>query len=93
MSDGTRPAGGTTTELELSFDPADDRLSDVVVRAVAIATNSDPGRLSPLGHAVDPDALDAVFRPGGSVSAVEFSYGGYAVHVGATGTIRLLDEE
>jgi hypothetical protein len=93
VSDGTRPAGGTATELELSFDPADDRLSDVVVRAVAIATNSDPRRLAPLGHTVDPDALDAVFRPGGSVRSVEFGYGGYAVHVDAAGTIRLLDEE
>jgi hypothetical protein len=40
-----------------------DSASRRVVQAVAEATNTDPVDLPPLYGVIDPDALDAIFRP------------------------------
>lgn len=69
-------------------------LSDTVVRAVAEAAGVDPTELStPLIDAVDPDALDALFRPryGGSPrqsdGRVAFTTNGYEVVVHGDGRV------
>lgn len=61
-------------------------LSLSVVTAVADAERLDPIDLvSPLAEAIDPDALDALFRNG--TGRVSFDYCGYRVTVDANGTV------
>lgn len=79
-------------ELTASFDPAVDRPSTAVVRAVAVATDSAPTTLAPLAATLDPDALDTVFRETGGTT-VRFRYGGFQVVVTGTGTVRLCAEQ
>jgi len=68
--------------------------SEAVVRAVAAVSGLDPvpGRspdcLDPLYTAVDPDALDTLFRPG-SLGRVTFHYHGYEVTVDSDGRVLL----
>lgn len=66
-------------------------LSQVVVEAVASAEGVDPLDLEvPLYDAVDPDALDALFRSGATVDGrVEFEYHGYEVTVTGDGHVTL----
>lgn len=52
--------------------------SDAVVRAVADLADADLVDLPPLYEAVDPDALDALFR-GRPAGCVAFDYAGYTV--------------
>jgi len=40
--------------------------STAVIETVAIALNREPTTIEPLYESVDPDALDALLRPGGS---------------------------
>lgn len=54
--------------------------SKTIVRAVADVDDVDPTELPPLYEAIDPDALDAVFR-GRSDGSVTFDYSGYTVTV------------
>jgi len=85
----------------------DERLSRGVVKAVAEATDISPApgaaadcdaTLEPLYNAVDPEALDAIFRPAGSDAApvsgrITFSYAGCEVTAESDGRIsaRQLD--
>lgn len=71
-------------------------LSSAVVRTVAAAEGVDVTALPPLFHAIDPDALDALFRAGPdgggetrTSGAVTFSYHGYEVTVDADGSVDL----
>lgn len=72
-----------------------ERPSQAVVRAVADEAGVDQTDLPPLFHAIDPDALDALFRAGGrpatrrTTGAVRFSYHGYEVSVEADGSVSL----
>lgn len=86
----------------LAFEPTDrgtqtDHLSQTIVRAVAEAESTDPTELTPLYTAIDPDALEALFRsplpgPGGRVDGeIRFSYHGYEVRVTAGGEVDLVD--
>jgi len=53
-----------------------------VVRSVAEREGVDPAELSPpLYEAIDPEALDSVFRPSGASVTVRFEYNGYVVDV------------
>lgn len=54
--------------------------SEAVVATVANRDGSDPVDLPPLYDAVDPDALDAIFRDG-RPGRVTFEYAGYEVTV------------
>lgn len=73
----------------------DEPVSQCVVRLVSIATDRDPLELTPIGHVIDADALDALLstsrasRDEPSV-AVSFRYEGYRVEIDAVGTVRLL---
>ncbi|WP_148415543.1 HalOD1 output domain-containing protein [Haloferax sp. KTX1] len=61
-------------------------LSMVVVKAVADAERVDPLDLpSPLGDAVDPDALDVLFQNGSG--HLSFDYCGNMVTVDAEGSV------
>lgn len=62
--------------------------SEEVIEAVANEEGLDPAELrSPLYDAIDPDALDALFR--NSAGAVSFEYHGYAVVVTSDGIVQL----
>lgn len=63
-------------------------LSVTVVEAVATAERVDPVDLvSPLADAVDPDALDVLFRNG--TGRISFDYCGYRISVEATGAVAV----
>ncbi|WP_436931461.1 HalOD1 output domain-containing protein [Halosimplex halobium] len=69
--------------------------SAAVVRRVADREGVDPGELAtPLYSVVDPEALDALFRPGDADAlaargAVHFEYLGYEVRVDADGDVAV----
>lgn len=65
-----------------------------VVQAVAAAENVDPTDLQPLYDVVDPDALDALFRPTAagrprSSGSVRFRYAQHDVVVQEGGAVRV----
>lgn len=71
-------------------------LSQRVVEAVAHADGVDETDLDPLFHAIDPDALNALFRPQlqpgetpDETAEIRFHYHGYEVRVTAVGTVEL----
>ena len=67
-------------------------LSQRVVEAVADAEDADPLDLKvPLYEAVDPDALDSLFRASddGVEGVIEFTYYGYQVRVTSAGHVSL----
>ena len=66
-------------------------LSQLVVETVAESEGVDPLELEvPLYEAVDPDALDALFRANDGVEGViEFTYYGYEVSVTSSGHVSL----
>lgn len=67
------------------------QVSDTVVTAVAEAKGVDPLDLEPLYNVVDPDALNAMYRPSGSAPStdveVSFSMAGCEVVVHADGEV------
>jgi len=73
----------------------DAQLSRAVVEAVADAENADPTELPPLFAAIDPDALDALFKPASEqtvvTGTVQFRYAGYDVTVHEDGSVMLKD--
>lgn len=71
---------------------AETPVSEAVIEAIADADDVSPTAMSPpLYRAIDPDALDALFRPsdpGSSTTGqLEFTYRGYAVTVHDDGRI------
>ncbi|WP_227376328.1 HalOD1 output domain-containing protein [Haladaptatus halobius] len=63
------------------------RLSDLIIQQVADAAECDPCDLPPLYEAIDPDALDALYRHGSP--AVEFDYAGYHISIAAEQMISI----
>lgn len=66
--------------------------SEVVVEAVAEVKGNDPTALPALYDVVDPDALNTLFRNGGS-GFVDFAYAGCVVSVRADGQVVVRSEE
>lgn len=69
-------------------------ISASVIHAVAAVVDREPTTLEPLYDAVDPDALDQLFRSrrtgtGGSRLVVSFPFNGCHVTVEADGTISI----
>lgn len=67
-------------------------LSTTVIEAVGVATDTDPVQMDPLYEALDPDALDALFRPRSddgprANGQVVFSLDGHDVAVHSHGNI------
>lgn len=86
------PATGEDGIVRAEFDWSSRSPSRAVVEVVAIAANAEPTTLGPLYDSVDPDALDALVRPGGSGSeggavTVEFELAGRDVRVHSAGVV------
>ncbi|GAA0196088.1 HalOD1 output domain-containing protein [Haladaptatus pallidirubidus] len=85
----------TTTTHSLAFDPIADSVSEELITAVATLNDTDPAELVLLADCIDPDALDALFKPRmdgtprETNGQVEFTYDSYHVTVDSGGTITL----
>ncbi|UPW00026.1 hypothetical protein M0R88_16110 [Halorussus gelatinilyticus] len=70
-------------------------VAEAIVTAVSSASDADESDLRPLYDAIDPDALDALFRPVRSDTSrqregrVVFEYGDRKVCVESGGTVRV----
>ena len=84
------------TSVSYQADP-EQSLSEAVLEAVATATDVDQITLAdefgPLYHAIDPSALDSLFRDrcetDRAVGSVTFEYAGFLVSVDRTGQVTL----
>lgn len=97
MPSGDDPADAfdCKSSFTATFDPADERPSEVVVSAVASVAGVSPLELGPLYAVVDPGALDALVahaqRTGTGTHRVWFAYEGFDVCVRTNGEVRILD--
>lgn len=89
------PAGDGAADVRIEIEP-EEQFSVSIVRAASCATGLDTEELPPLYEAVDPDALDALFRrtSDGTVrtdGVLRFSYAGLEVCVdgGAVVVVRV----
>lgn len=90
----------STITTDESFQADDSKpLSRTVFRAVADAEGVDQTELEPLYYAIDPDKLDALFRPQlqrpgapDATAEIQFSYHGYEVRATATGRVSLTEQ-
>lgn len=104
MTEGNRERRPGATTPYVQYVMQDQSISNAVIDAVTTVSGRDPlcdgtasdtdgdGPLDPLYGAVDPDALDAIFRPGGENArpmVVRFTYCGYGVTVESTGQITI----
>lgn len=83
-----------TETYRVEYAHGTDSPSTVLAEAVATMTGREPDQLDPLYEAVDPAALDALFRPtakGGhrGDGEVSFVYHGYEVAVRSCGVIAV----
>jgi hypothetical protein len=78
-----------------TFDPETDTVSEELVEAVAAFNDADPDELAILADFIDPDALDALFRPrpDGTLrntnGRVRFEYDDAVVRIQTDGKITL----
>ncbi|WP_135828485.1 HalOD1 output domain-containing protein [Halorussus halobius] len=87
--DGTKAPNQPAVEYERADDETTTR---AVVTALSIALDVPETELSPIYDAVDPDALDALFRPDGALTTavdgrVVFEYGTHRVRVDSDGRV------
>ena len=71
---------------------SDEDISETVVSAVADAKGVDPLDLDPLYDAIDPDALDSIFRhagAGSTVTKLSFEMDGCEVLVRGSGEVAV----
>lgn len=68
-------------------------VTEAVVRVVADEKGVSPLELEPLGAAINPDALNALFGDGSEDVTVEFAYQGLCVGVTAEGRITIDEVE
>ena len=87
-------ANRRTERHHVHYDPdADDRPSELLVKAVADVADADPLELDPLFRTVDPDVLDEFVGAGGLPDVdgqVSFTYEGYRVTVHPSGLLELV---
>ncbi|SDR31612.1 HalOD1 output domain-containing protein [Natronobacterium texcoconense] len=75
---------------ETTLDYHTDSPSLRVVDALAAVTDTDPLELEPLYHAVDPEALDQLFRDeSDAYASVRFDYQDHTVEVRGDGTVAI----
>lgn len=67
----------------------DESISTAVVRALEAVTNTPAEELPVLYDAVDPDALDALFRDRDTEALVQFEHDGYRITVTGDREVRL----
>lgn len=84
---------GPTLPVQASLDA--DSLSTAVVNAIADAEGVDPTELEPLYETVNPDALDALFRPVSDgdrrTGRATFRMNGYEVVATSSGRVHLTE--
>lgn len=87
--------GGPSGPYRHTFDRETDRVSEELIRAVAVLNDADPTELAVLADAVDPEALDALIRSAterprqtGEVRVV-FDYHDRRIEVESDGTISI----
>ena len=77
--------------FHVEFDGAEERLSEVIPRAVATILDEDPTDLEPLGTVIDPDMLNAIGEHGSKKSGLSgdltFQYEGFEITVAPEGHI------
>lgn len=71
----------------MTIDDDSDRPSMRIVRFVAECRDVDPTELPPLGHRIDPDALDTVLESLEDDEYVRFEYDGRLLYVWGDGEI------
>lgn len=81
-----------TGTYRTTFTDSVDSASEAVISAVATLTGEDPVEMPPLYTAIDPDALDALFRPTRTGPRrgdrrLEFAFNGHEVTVKSCGVI------
>lgn len=77
-----------------TFDNSVESASKAVISAVASLTGEDPVEMPPLYDAIDPDALDALFRPAQTGPRrgdrrLRFAFNGHEVTVKSCGGIAV----
>ena len=80
-----------TASLQTPAESVEEReaVTEAVVAAVADAEGVSPLELDPLASAIDPDALNALYRDGRRGVAIEFAYQGYEVDVSGDGRVSV----
>lgn len=96
--DDEGPPANTRGAIRAEFDWSVIPPSTAVVETVAIAADREPTVLEPLYETLDPDALDALMRSGGTDSTdgdatVTFALDGYQVTVERGGTVVVRPDE
>lgn len=90
-TDGLGPEDGDVFHVE--FDPGEDHVPSVVVRAVGAIRDCHPLELEPLANSIDPETLEGMVeqRPTGSRHSGEitFHYEGFVITVDVGGDIWL----
>lgn len=82
-----------TIVYQAEFDPTTDSVCEIVIRTIAVLNNAKPTDLPPLSGVIDPEALDALFRPRASEhqcctdTSLRFGYDVYSVDVYSDGQI------
>lgn len=89
----TSGGDGRRDVFHVSFDPTTEDVVEVVLRSVAVIHNVEPDELTPLGDAVDPEALSAIFGPASEEFASEvqvtFAYEDLEITVNTEGHVWL----
>lgn len=68
---------------------SDEEVSTAVVRAIEEVTNTPVVESPPLYDAVDPDALDSLFRDRDTDGEVQFEHDGYRITATGAGEVRI----
>jgi hypothetical protein len=100
MSDHTHPNDENRDQSDddihqTEFDPLTDNVSEELIKAVATLNDADPAELALLVEFIDPEALDALFRPRADNTPrdtdgrVMFEYDAYHVRIDSNGKISL----
>lgn len=87
----SKSMGGATT---MEYGPEHVEVSDAVIFAVADAENVSPLELTPLTHAIDPDALNNFVdslheKQSNCAGYIEFEYRSHRITVRADGDISI----
>ncbi|MFC7202197.1 HalOD1 output domain-containing protein [Haloferax namakaokahaiae] len=81
--------------FQTAFDPREDSVTETLIQAVASVTNRRPNHLPVLNDYIDPDALDALFRPKGNETdaasdhTIFFRYAECNVRIDAIGVVTI----
>lgn len=70
---------------------ADETPVEGIIKAISAISDIEPTDIDPIYPAVDPDALDAVFRREPRDTRVAFRYDGYQVEVTSDGVVKVRD--